>query len=106
MQGRIKGVVGIVGCNNAKEKLDDYINTLTEELIKQNVLVLKTGCAAIASAKQGRLTPETALDHAGSGLREVCEAVGIPPILHMGAAWTTPASSRPPRRSCAKAVGR
>ncbi len=84
MQGRIRGVVGIVGCNNAKEKLDDYINTLTEALIKQNVLVLKTGCAAIASAKQGRLTPETALNHAGSGLREVCEAVGIPPILHMG----------------------
>ncbi|MBN1542592.1 anaerobic carbon-monoxide dehydrogenase catalytic subunit [candidate division KSB1 bacterium] len=84
IQGRIKGVVGIVGCNNAREKLDDYINTLTESLIRENVLVLKTGCAAIASAKQGRLTPETALQQAGAGLREVCEAVGIPPILHMG----------------------
>ena len=84
IQGRIKGVVGIVGCNNPKEKLDDYINTLTQKLIKENVLVLKTGCAAIASAKQGRLTPEAALEQAGSGLREVCEAVGIPPVLHMG----------------------
>jgi carbon-monoxide dehydrogenase catalytic subunit len=84
IQGRIKGVVGIVGCNNPKTKLDGYINTLTAELIKQNVLVLKTGCAAIASAKQGRLTPETALDQAGNGLKEVCETVGIPPILHMG----------------------
>jgi len=84
VQGRIKGVAGIVGCNNPKSKLDEYINTLTAELIKRNVLVVKTGCAAIASAKQGRLTPEAALEQAGPGLREVCEAVGIPPVLHMG----------------------
>jgi len=84
IQGRIKGVVGIVGCNNPKSKLDSYINTLTAELIKNNVLVLKTGCAAIASAKQGRLTPEAAFDKTGHGLKEVCEAIGIPPILHMG----------------------
>ena len=30
------------------------------------------------------LKPEAALEHAGSGLKEVCEAVGIPPVLHMG----------------------
>jgi carbon-monoxide dehydrogenase catalytic subunit len=84
IQNRIFGVVGIVGCNNARSKVDNYINTLTKELIKRNVLVLKTGCAAIASAKQGMLTPETALEQAGPGLREVCEAVGIPPVLHMG----------------------
>lgn len=84
IQDRIKGVVGIVGCNNPKTKLDSYINILTRELIKQNILVLKTGCAAIASAKEGMLTPEAALEMAGQGLREVCEAVGIPPVLHMG----------------------
>lgn len=84
IQNRIFGVAGIVGCNNPRSKLDDYINTLTTELIKHNVLVLKTGCAAIASAKQGMLTPEAALEQAGKGLREVCEAVGIPPVLHMG----------------------
>jgi anaerobic carbon-monoxide dehydrogenase catalytic subunit len=84
IQGRIKGLVGIVGCNNPRSKLDDYINTLTLELVKHNVLVVKTGCAAIASAKEGMLTPEAALAQAGNGLREVCEAVGIPPVLHMG----------------------
>jgi carbon-monoxide dehydrogenase catalytic subunit len=84
MQNRIHGVVGIVGCNNPKGKLDDYINTLTSELLKRNVLVLKTGCAAIASAKAGMLTPEASLSAAGDGLREVCETVGIPPVLHMG----------------------
>lgn len=84
ISGRIKGVVGIVGCNNPKFKMDDYINTLTKELIKNDVLVLKTGCAAIASAKEGMLIPEIALQMAGPGLREVCETVGIPPVLHMG----------------------
>jgi len=81
---RIHGLVGIVGCNNPKTKVDEYINILTRELIKRNVLVLKTGCAAIASGKEGMLKPEAALEYAGKGLREVCEAVGIPPVLHMG----------------------
>jgi carbon-monoxide dehydrogenase catalytic subunit len=84
IQGRIKGIVGIVGCNNPKTKVDAYINILTKKLIQNDVLVLKTGCAAIASAKEGMLTPEAALEQAGAGLREVCEAVGMPPILHMG----------------------
>ena len=30
------------------------------------------------------MTPETALEKAGKGLKEVCEAVGMPPVLHMG----------------------
>lgn len=84
IQGRIRGVAGIVGCNNPRTRVDAYINTLTRELIGQNVLILKTGCAAIASAKEGMLRPEAALEQAGTGLREVCEAVGMPPVLHMG----------------------
>ena len=84
IQGRIRGVVGIVGCNNPKTQADSYINVLTRELIKRNVLVLETGCAAQSSAKAGVLTPETALQVAGESLREVCVAVGIPPVLHMG----------------------
>ena len=84
IQGRIRGVVGIVGCNNAKTQTDAYINTLTTELIKRNILILKTGCAAQASGKAGTLTPEKALEIAGPGLKEVCQAVGIPPALHMG----------------------
>jgi len=84
MQNRIHGVVGIVGCNNPRSKLEDYTNTLTVELLKRNVLILKTGCAAIASAKTRMLTPEAAFASAGHGLREVCEAIGMPPVLHMG----------------------
>jgi len=84
IQGRIKGVVGIVGCNNPKSKMDEYMMVLTKELIKRDVLVIQTGCAAIACAKEGMLTPEAALEQAGPGLKEVCEAVGIAPVLHLG----------------------
>jgi carbon-monoxide dehydrogenase catalytic subunit len=84
IQNRILGVVGIVGCNNTKTRTDEYTNILTAELIKRNVLVLQTGCSAIASAKAGMLRPEVAFEQAGQGLREVCEGVGIPPVLHMG----------------------
>jgi carbon-monoxide dehydrogenase catalytic subunit len=84
IQNRIKGVVGIVGCNNPKFKTDWYCNELVKELVKNNVLVVETGCCAIASGKDGKLTPETALEYAGVGLKEVCETVGIPPVLHMG----------------------
>ena len=84
MQNRILGVVGIVGCNNTKNKTDGYTNILARELIKRNVLLLETGCSAIGSAKAGMLRPEVALEIAGDGLKEVCETVGIPPILHLG----------------------
>ena len=84
IQNRILGVVGIVGCNNTKIKTDSYTNILTKELIKRNVLLLQTGCSAIASAKAGMLKPEVALEFAGDGLKEVCETVGIPPVLHLG----------------------
>ncbi len=84
IQNRIFGVVGIVGCNNPKQKTDEYTNILTKELIARNVLVLKTGCAAIASGKAGMLKPEIGIEMAGPGLKEICETVGIPPVLHMG----------------------
>ncbi len=82
-EGNIKGIAGIVGCNNPKIKHDYGHVTLAEELIKQDILVVETGCAAIASAKAGLLLPEAAAK-AGPGLRAVCEALKIPPVLHMG----------------------
>ena len=81
--GKIKGVVGIVGCNNPRIKQDYGHITLGKELIKRDILVVETGCAAIASGKAGLLVPEAA-DLAGEGLKSVCKALGIPPVLHMG----------------------
>jgi len=56
---------------------------LVKELIKNDVLVLQTGCSQIALAKAGLYTPEAA-HLAGPGLREVCETVGMPPVLGVG----------------------
>ncbi|GAB4558163.1 MAG: anaerobic carbon-monoxide dehydrogenase catalytic subunit [Anaerolineae bacterium] len=83
--GRIRGVVANIGCNNARICHDSFHRYVVEEFIKNDVLVVETGCGAIAAAKAGYMTPEAALEKAGPGLREVCEAVGIPPVLHMGA---------------------
>ncbi|MHC4206762.1 MAG: anaerobic carbon-monoxide dehydrogenase catalytic subunit, partial [Planctomycetota bacterium] len=84
INGRIRGIVGVVGCTNPKMPQDMTHTTLTRELIKRDVLVLTTGCATIACGKQGFANPKIALDWAGPGLREVCEAVGIPPVLACG----------------------
>ncbi len=84
INGRIRGVAGIVGCSNPKVPQDYTHITLTKELIKRDVLVLTTGCATIACGKQGLMNPKEALDLAGPGLREVCETVGIPPVLACG----------------------
>jgi carbon-monoxide dehydrogenase catalytic subunit len=82
--GRIRGVAAIVGCNNPRSS-HDYLHTVvTREMLKQDVLVVQTGCGAIASAKLGLLLGEAGLDQVGPGLREVCETIGIPPVLHMG----------------------
>jgi len=84
INGRIRGVAGIVGCTNPKVPHDFTHITLAKELIKRDVLVLTTGCATIACSKQGLTNPAQALEWAGPGLREVCEAVGIPPVLTCG----------------------
>lgn len=86
MSGRIRGVAAIVGCNNPRDQ-HDYLHTyITKELLKQDVLIVETGCSAIACAKDGLMLGEAGidLDQVGPGLREICETGGIPPVLHMG----------------------
>jgi carbon-monoxide dehydrogenase catalytic subunit len=83
IDGRIQGIVAVVGCNNARISQDKYHNFLVKELIKKDYLVVQTGCGALATAKCGIMTPE-AMEYAGEGLRSICEAVGIPPVLHLG----------------------
>jgi carbon-monoxide dehydrogenase catalytic subunit len=85
INGRIRGIAGVVGCNNARTTHDDAHLKMILELIGNDVIVLTTGCSAMAAGKYGLLTPEAAHKHAGEGLTSVCEAVGIPPVLHMGA---------------------
>jgi carbon-monoxide dehydrogenase catalytic subunit len=85
MAGRVRGVVGLAGCDNPRVPATGLHRYLATELIKNDVLIVSTGCGSAACATIGYLTPEMALENAGPGLREVCEAIGIPPILHLGA---------------------
>jgi carbon-monoxide dehydrogenase catalytic subunit len=83
INGRIRGVAGVVGCTNPRVKQDWVHVELVKELIKNDVLVVQTGCSQVALAKAGLCTPEAA-HLAGSGLKEVCETVGMPPVLGVG----------------------
>jgi len=84
MNGRIRGVVGVVGCTSSILWPDQlpYME-LVNDLIANDILVVQTGCAAAECAREGMMVPEH-MKVAGPGLREVCEAVGMPPVLHAG----------------------
>jgi anaerobic carbon-monoxide dehydrogenase catalytic subunit len=84
INGRIRGIAGVVGCNNARTRHNEAHIAVVKELIKNDVIVLTTGCNGIACAMEGLLTPESAAVYCGPGLKEVCETVGIPPVLHLG----------------------
>lgn len=84
INGRIRGVAGVVGCTNPRSKQDHSHVELVKELIRNDVLVLQTGCSQMALAKAG-LTGPGAAALAGPGLAEVCETVGMPPVLGLGA---------------------
>ena len=84
ISGRLRGVAAVVGCDNPKLLSGGSHIEMVKELLKHDVLVVQTGCAALACAKEGLLVPEAAMKYAGKGLQEICAAVGIPPVLHLG----------------------
>ncbi|MDI9489951.1 MAG: anaerobic carbon-monoxide dehydrogenase catalytic subunit [Saccharofermentanales bacterium] len=81
--GEIKGVVGVVGCNNPRIKQDSLNVGIMKELIKRDILVLVTGCVTSAAGKAGLLQAE-AIQESGPGLNKICGSLGIPPVLHVG----------------------
>jgi carbon-monoxide dehydrogenase catalytic subunit len=84
MAGRLRGAAGVIGCSNPNVNYEEGHITMVKELLKNDVLVVTTGCDAISCAKHGLLQPEAALKYSGKGLQEICRAVGIPPVLHLG----------------------
>jgi carbon-monoxide dehydrogenase catalytic subunit len=82
--GVLRGAVAIVGCNNPKIRPDHSHFEIMRELMRNDILIVATGCAAQLATKAGLMNME-AKDLCGAGLRRVCELIGIPPILHMGA---------------------
>jgi len=84
INGRLRGVVGVVGCNNTKVVHDFGHMEFVKELLKHDVLIVTTGCSAGCLGKHGLMDPENALEYCGKGLTEICVAVGLPPVLHLG----------------------
>ncbi|ADL52297.1 anaerobic carbon-monoxide dehydrogenase catalytic subunit [Clostridium cellulovorans] len=82
-EGKIKGIAGIVGCNNPKVEQDRGNVEVAKELVANDILVVGTGCWSIAAMKAGLFKLEGA-ELAGAGLKAVCDKLGIPPCLHMG----------------------
>jgi carbon-monoxide dehydrogenase catalytic subunit len=85
MAGRLRGAAGVIGCSNPNVNYEEGHIKMVTELLKNDVIVVTTGCDAISCGKHGLLQPEAALKFAGKGLQEICRAVGIPPVLHVGA---------------------
>jgi carbon-monoxide dehydrogenase catalytic subunit len=81
--GKIRGAVGVVGCNNPKIRHDYGHVELIKSLIAKDILVLTTGCVNVAAGKAGLQVPE-AKELAGPGLREICGLLNVPPSLHVG----------------------
>ena len=90
--GNIRGVCLFAGCNNVKVPQDRNFTLMAERLLKENVLVIATGCGAGALMRHGFMDPANVDELCGSGLRTVLTAIGeandlggpLPPVLHMG----------------------
>jgi carbon-monoxide dehydrogenase catalytic subunit len=82
--GRLRGAAGVIGCSNPNVNYEEGHIKMVKELIGNDVLVVTTGCNAISCAKHGLVKPESAFRFSGKGLQEICRAVGIPPVLHVG----------------------
>ncbi len=88
--GEIKGVCAFAGCNNQKTVHDQSIIKIAEEMAKNDVFLVSTGCSAGAFAKLGFLSPEGVEKYAGPGLKaligrlEKASGTELPLIFHMG----------------------
>ena len=81
--GVLRGAVAIDDCNNPKVRPDTAHIELMKKLLKNDIIVIVSGCSAQAAAKAGLMDLDAA-EYCGEGLKRVCKLVGIPPILHMG----------------------
>jgi len=87
--GTIRGVAGLVSCTTLRDSgQDTHTVAVARELIKRDVLVLSMGCGNGAVQVAGLCSPEAA-ELAGPGLKSLCEALGVPPVLSYGTCTDT-----------------
>jgi carbon-monoxide dehydrogenase catalytic subunit len=95
--GNIRGVCLFCGCNNVKVPQDRNFITMARRLLKENVLVLASGCGAGAFMRHGFMDPASVDEVCGEGLKAVLTAIGeanglggpLPPVLHVGSCVDT-----------------
>lgn len=80
--GRIFGIVNMVGCNNPKVLYEKATLDVADVLLKNNVLILSNGCASFPLMKLGYCT-KTAWNRAGEKLQEFLKP-DLPPVWHVG----------------------
>jgi len=103
--GSIRGIAGLVSCTSLRDTGQDVHSVrIAKELIKRDILVLSMGCGNAAMQVAGLCTPE-AKELAGSGLKKVCEALGVPPVLSYGTCTDTGSPRRPPCRIFSRVRG-
>lgn len=88
-KGQIKGVVALASCSTLRNGPQDW-NTvnLAKQLIKRDILVVAGGCGNHGLEVAG-LCNLDAIQQAGDGLKGVCNALGIPPVLSFGTCTDT-----------------
>jgi carbon-monoxide dehydrogenase catalytic subunit len=88
-EGHIRGVVGMVSCSALRDTGQDvHTVRVVKELIKRDMLVLSLGCGNGAVQVAG-LCSVAASKEAGPGLKAVCDALKIPPVLSYGTCTDT-----------------
>ncbi len=87
--GKIKGIAGFVSCTSLRDSGQDVHSVrVAKELIKRDILVLSMGCGNAALQVAGLCSSE-AKELAGDGLKSICEALSIPPVLSYGTCTDT-----------------
>ena len=87
--GTLRGVAGLVSCTTLRDSGQDVHSVrIAKELIKRDVLILSMGCGNGAMQVAGLCRPE-AREMAGPGLKKICEALSIPPVLSYGTCTDT-----------------
>ena len=88
-KGTIRGVAGLVSCTSLRDNGQDVHSVrVAKELIKRDVLVLSMGCGNAGMQVAGLCSPE-AKELAGPGLKSICEALKVPPVLSYGTCTDT-----------------
>ena len=80
-EGKILGIVNIVGCNNPKVVYEKCVIDVANALLRNNILILTNGCASFPLMKMGYCNV-SGQEHAGESLNEFLG--DLPPVWHVG----------------------